>query len=896
MRSLGKLAFAGVSLLALSAPAYAQQEPAADDALGNEDIVVTGTLIRGTAPVGSQTINVDSTAIVEKAAGTTNELLGTIPQLGATFNGRFEIDPRGFSTGTNSINKPNLRNLRVTGSGAVTLVTMDSMRLTPVGVNDSATDVDIIPANILAGIDAVTDGGSSLYGADAVGGVLNFRTLRRYDGIKLDFNYAFGTKIEEYKTWDGSIMAGKSWSNGNAFVSVSHYDRDQVLNADVPWSSGTVYNAAGVPSFASTQCINPVGSKINYFFTGSGWTNNPLAPGAGRVPIGTACDFVASETYSPRTKRTNVFASVSQDFSDSISLRVTGYWAKRDMYFEHYPSGASTADAPAPAVPPPPLPPVGTIVTVQGGTGFSFGANSAYVNRRNAVGFETWGITPELTARLGENWQLRVGMHYGRSTNYNRFEAVNNVLVANYVASGQLNPLNVGAASAAVITDVTNFETANDQNQRMFLARAIVDGSLLTLPAGDVKLAVGVEYQHTEAHFRTALDKIGAIDALPFISKSRNAKSIFGEIQVPVFSFLDLTASGRYDHYNNFGGTFNPNFGATLKPFSWLKIFGHWNSSFNAPTAVDSIGLGSGRLACGIYVPNGQPGSAQRPNDPLGRDTSRQGTCALILTGGRPTGIKPQTADSWAVGFEASPVDGLSFGAEFYSIDFKNVIGALNPANTNTYITNADLYTYNITQAPYETILSQLGNGAAIKAQQPNASSIALVVDSRISNLNASKIQGFDVHVDVKIPTGIGDLGFGANGNVPTRSRVTNNGATTDEIGHIDPEYTFSTYVSLRKDRWSARATVNIRGPFENATVDYLGNKLFADPFIMTNLFIGYSIKDSSGPLNGTSFRLNIDNLFDKEPQRIKLANTNFPSFMNWTLGRVIKLGITKEF
>ena len=112
MKSISRLALVGVSLGALIAPfqALAQTAPAAKPAEGEaakDDIVVIGTLIRGTAAVGSQTISVDAKAITDKAPGSTNELLALIPQIANTFNGRFEGDPRGVSAGI-SITKPKI--------------------------------------------------------------------------------------------------------------------------------------------------------------------------------------------------------------------------------------------------------------------------------------------------------------------------------------------------------------------------------------------------------------------------------------------------------------------------------------------------------------------------------------------------------------------------------------------------------------------------------------------------------------------------------------------------------------------------------------------------------------------------------------------------------------------
>ena len=207
MLSIRGLAFASVSLLSLSAPAFAQD--ADNEKAGEESIIVTGTLIRGVAATGTQSISVDTAAIVDKAANSTNELLSLVPQISNTFNGRFEGDPRGVGAGI-SITKPNLRNLpgANASSGGTTLVLMDGFRFTPVGVNQSSVDVDIIPAAVIAGVEVTTDGGSSLYGADAVAGVINFRTMRKFDGIKVDANYGFGTTIKNFDQWDAQMTIG----------------------------------------------------------------------------------------------------------------------------------------------------------------------------------------------------------------------------------------------------------------------------------------------------------------------------------------------------------------------------------------------------------------------------------------------------------------------------------------------------------------------------------------------------------------------------------------------------------------------------------------------------------------------------------------------------------------
>jgi len=910
-----KLALTTVSLGALVAPLQALAQTTAPAAEATEptdaDIVVTGTLIRGTAVVGSQTLTLGREEIVAKAAFSTNELLSAIPQIANQFNGRIEADPRGIQGSGTSITRPNLRNFPSsnTTSGALTLMLIDGQRLTPVGVNQASVDADIIPAAIIEGVDVVTDGGSSLYGADAVAGVLNFRTLRKFDGVKVDGNYGFGTTVKSYKAWDAAITAGHSWTGGNAYVSVSHVNRSEIQNGDTSWANGIVYNAAGTASTTFTQCITPQPTETRwgrFSPAPTGFTSNPAFPGAGPRSLGTGCDRVVQDTYSPKLTRTNVYAALSQELGDNVDLRVTGYWTKRDISYTSYPrgytsagSGITTATQLITAFPAALATPPGGFFSVPEGVGFSFGPNPAYVNTPARVGFSTWGVTPELTYKLGGDWQVRGSAHYGRSTNFQTFPGVDNIKAQCYItgcpgiAAGQLNPLNVAAASAAAITEITNFENAQQTNQQMYFLRVIADGPIFALPGGDAKIAIGAEYQNNRAESRLATSVVGGVNALPYASAQRNAKSVFAEVTLPITSFADVNGSVRYDSYSDFGSTTNPNIGLSLRPTSWLRLFGHWNTSFNAPTAVDTLAIGTGRFSCGIYVA-GSTNPAQRPNDPLGRDTSRQGTCAMVLQGSSP-GLKPQTATSWAVGLEVTPGSGFRLGGEFYSIDLNNALGTLNPSVTATYTTNPDLYTYNITAAQFAAVLATLGNGTVLGAQQAS-SNIALVVDTRISNLNAAKVEGVDFHVNYDGDVGIGRLSAGFAGTRQTRALITNGGVLSNQLGVGGPALTATMFLGLKVGRVSGRVTVNYSGRFTDGGVNNLGVAEEINPFAVTNLNLGYDFGESGGALAGTSFRLTVDNVFEKTPQIVKRLNTNNPSYANWTFGRVIKLGISKKF
>lgn len=896
--SIRSLAFAGVSLISIAMPAFAQD---ATEDKGDGEITVVGTMIRGAETTGSQTLSVSTDQIIDKAANSTNELLSLVPQISNTFNGRFEGDPRGVGAGI-SINKPNLRNLpgANASSGGTTLVLMDGFRFTPVGVNQSSVDVDVIPAAVLAGMDVVTDGGSSLYGADAIAGVVNFRTMRKFDGIKVDANYGMGTTIKNFDQWDAQLTVGKSWSTGNAYISGGYSSRDGIRNNETTWATGEIYNTAMVPRFTGTQCNSPVGTQTRWYNYGAGFTNNPAAPGAGTFAVGTACDNVGQAAYLAQQKRYNAFAQVTNEFSDSVSLRMTAYYTKRDQELAVFPRGVTSAGSGITtgaqllaAYPAALSTPVGSTFAVTEGVGFSLAPNAAYVNTPNKVGFETWGVTPELTVKFGGDWQVRATAHFGRSSNYQKFPGINTVLAQSYITGGQLNPLNAAAANATVIADLLDYENAQETKQQLFVIRAVGDGPLFALPGGDAKLAVGVEYQDNQADSHLLAGRVDAVKALPWMSYGRHAFSAFGELSLPITDFLNVAASVRYDDYSDFGSTTNPSLGATFKPTDWLKIYGHWNTSFNAPTAVDGLGIAVGRFACGIYTVG--LNTASRPYDPYTpkKDTG-QGTCAMISEGVK-AGIKPQTADSWAVGFELTPTSGLNIGGQFYSIDFADILGAVNPQNLNTYITNPELYNYVPTAAQYAAFLSQLTNGTALAAQQ-SSTNIALYVDRRTSNIGTATLEGIDFHINYNAKVGDGDLSTGVSGTKTTKS-IANFGVQTNELGNGGPEFVFSAHVGYKIGGFSSRITWNYSGMFHDASPNVggtLGQPI--QPFSMYNVNFGYDFGDSAGALSGTSLRLAIDNAFDAKPQHTPRGSANILTYANWTLGRVIKFGISKKF
>ncbi len=162
-------------------PANATGEPSTPAAAAAGDIIVTGSRIPQPNLTAVSPITVVNQADF-KLQGTTRaeDLLNSLPQVFADQGSSISNG----STGTATIN---LRNL---GANR-TLVLVNGRRLVPGDPTDSSADVNFIPSVLVKRVDVLTGGASSTYGADAVGGVVNFIMDTDFTGFKLEGQYSF---------------------------------------------------------------------------------------------------------------------------------------------------------------------------------------------------------------------------------------------------------------------------------------------------------------------------------------------------------------------------------------------------------------------------------------------------------------------------------------------------------------------------------------------------------------------------------------------------------------------------------------------------------------------------------------------------------------------------------
>ncbi len=203
----------------------------ADEAIETlEEIVVTGTNIRGVQNPTAPVLQFDREDIGLSGAATVDEFLRTIPQNLSSVTAITENGGDDFNSGTTGTFGSGV-NLRGLGAGT-TLTLLNGRRMSATG-SDSVVDVSVLPLGSIDRIEILTDGASAIYGSDAVAGVVNFITRKNYEGFEVRGRYGAVTdgSKEDYQF---GAAGGVSWNTGGVVFGAEHAEADPLLVRELP--------------------------------------------------------------------------------------------------------------------------------------------------------------------------------------------------------------------------------------------------------------------------------------------------------------------------------------------------------------------------------------------------------------------------------------------------------------------------------------------------------------------------------------------------------------------------------------------------------------------------------------------------------------------------------------
>jgi iron complex outermembrane receptor protein len=885
----------GVAAVAVTfgaAAANAQSAPPNDATV--EEVIVTGTLIKGVAPVGTQVVAVSQEDIIRTGAASGNNLLASMP-LVSTFN---TIAATPVDLGNNA-NRPNIRGLQIDQfAPSTTLLLMDGHNLVGASILQTTPDPTMIAPGAIQRVEVVPDGGSSLYGSDAVSGIVNFITRKQFDGTEVTAHV--GT-ADPYQSADFGITHGIDWEGGSAVLSYFSRWNSPLFARDREFPR-TDFRPYGGTDQRSRNCSpGTVTAAGQTYALGSPVVFTGLTAGTFNL-----CDLERDQIISPKEQQHSFFAAMQQDLGAAAHFEATGYFVSRIT--KSYEPQLSVAGALINTTNP-------FFQRINNGSETSQTVNFNYgpvagVNFQSQSRMRSYGFSPELTYTLNDAWELEALFNYGWSEMVLRDPMRNATAEAAALrqqpgasaltTSTALNPYDITKTNPLVIQSILNWQNYAATRQSITQGRLSANGTLFSLPAGDVRVALGTQLSREWYNSINGFAPVG-IEAGLRKDESRNVYAVFGELLIPVVSeanarpgirSLSLDLSARYDKYENCCETSNPKIGITYQPVDGVSVRANWGTSFNAPSMADTGGAVDTRVNVGLTTPvaNLKPGSPTAAVDQLRPSLSVPGGTA---------GLQPQEATTWSIGVDVTPapVPGLRVSATYWNVELHKLIGTSTMPIQDLYTTPA-WQQYYILYPTLEQALAFAGGTAGLPVN--GASSIQslygigndpyIIRDLRRHNLGNQYVDGVDGEATYTQPMDWGSIRGTVNATYTLNrdSEPFDGAKLVDLLAANQRRLTASANLSVEVGTFLASATYNYSGGYK---VTGVVNQTEVDSYHPINLFFRYGFEE--GAFRDTELTLNIDNVLDDHPPFINSGR----GFANGsTLGRYWNLGIRKRF
>ena len=885
VRDIGIALFLSLCGGLVARSAQAESPPATtQDATDLEEIVVTGTHIHGADAAGSKVIVIGREQIDASGYGRIEDVLATVTQ---NFN-RNNAAVHDGDDSHNYLDRGTEVQLRGLGEGT-TLTLVNGQRQGASGYQGSFIDVSSIPASAVERIEILPEGSSALYGSDAIGGVVNIILRKNFEGFEVRARGSTADGDSSERTLAG--LWGHAASEWHVLLGFQYDDRRALAcsartycatNGDFRSFGGSdLRRVGGNPGTILDPDTGEPIAAIPRGQDGSNLTASQLIPGAVNYT-----NSVIDNDILPQQYMSSAFLSAAYNLSSHWELIVDGRYSSRD-FESTFPQPAGNFFVPAENA----FNHLGGPVRVA----YDFTADVGPVVDSGRT--ETSFISTGIKGALPRGWQLRLSAAYTKSST-SFFEYNNLNIGAVDAALGSADPttaLNLfgdGSHTAPAVLAALRSQSAALAYPNEFtttMGSVIIDGTLFMGPAGPIRLAVGEDFRREQS--------MGFSIPLTPENRGRDVAAAFAELAVPLVAAqagstpdrLGLSLAGRYDHYSDVGGTFNPKFGLTWRPSRALGIRGNWGTSFRAPPFIFSNPNQIGD----VFIED-----VTDPKSPTG--LSR----ALSLFG-PVKDLKPETSTAWSIGADVAPpaAPNLSLSATYFDIDYQGKIHPPGSFETD-FLTQeayfASVITRDPTRAQIDAVCAdvKLVPGSTGNCSQP----IAAILDDRFHNLASVRTRGVDFTVDYAIDSARGKWAFGLNGTYTflQDQQITPTAPVFDFVNTVgNPlKLRMAAHLSWSMKGWTVLTTVNHTGAYQDpGTVPARG----VDSWTTVDLNLGYRLDGGQGWLADTQCNLGVNNLFDQKPPFVNQFDLNSGNFgydaANASLvGQLISLQIVKRW
>ncbi|MBH1450542.1 TonB-dependent receptor [Stenotrophomonas maltophilia] len=802
-------------LVALVAGVASTATAQAQEATNLDRISVTGSRIKSTDIETSQPVLSLTRADIDKQGVTSvADILQRVAANGAALN-------RTYNNGGDGSAGVSLRNL---GSER-TLVLVNGRRWTT-GL-DGSVDLNTIPTAMIERIDVLKDGASTIYGSDAIAGVVNIITKQNFDGAEANFYKG------QYSAGDGDREAadftlGTTTDRASLVLGVSYVNEKAVMAGDRKISAG------GPPFFSGQSSTGIPGSYLRnderyIILNGVETPFDPNVHGYNTAPD--------NYLLTPN-ERTSLFAVGSYNVTDNITFRTEAMYNERKSEQLLAAMPVTGMDLSAGSMYNPygvELEGVARRFNETGGRSF----NQNVKNWHFYGGFEgffefadrnfDWDVgyrydkTDQNDLTYGLFNKQRLAEAYGPSAIRDGKAVCLDSTGAIIAGCAPINPLGGMGSISQEALDYTSF-TAHDSASLVSKGYyANISGEIVQLPAGALGFAAGYEYRKETGQFDPDAFIASGLSTGNGASPTKGSYDLdefFLELSIPVLAdlpgakLLDFSAATRYSKYSNFGNTTNNKFGFRWKPIDDLMVRGNYSEGFRAPSInnlyrgdadsfesyIDPCSSTSGRRTGAIAAQcaaEGVPIGFVQP----GAGSGAKQTPEPFTWQANPN-LKPETSTSKTLGLVWSPsfVQGLNVTLDWWQIKIEDAI--TRPAIQD------------IMDRCYGGTAQEQAANCGLITRDPNYGSTnqrytITNVDMPLQNLASYKVEGWDLGILYKLPeTSIGQFTITLDG----------------------------TYLS----KWDTKSTQD--APIEGRQGRYLDQ----DPYwrIRSNLYVDWSYGD----------------------------------------------------
>ncbi|ATE74274.1 TonB-dependent receptor [Lysobacter capsici] len=856
-------------------------EQATGQATTLDAVQVTGSHIKRLQLSGVGPVTVlDAEAIQRSGATSVDTLLQRLPASAGFAGSQSNAYWAENGYGTSQVN---LRGLGINR----TLVLLNGRRVVNGGTGaNSSVDLNMIPVALIERIEVLKDGASAIYGADAVAGVVNIITKKKYDGAEVAVRYGqtfendgddaafdlvWGTHSER-----GSLMAGLSYSEGGTVNMASR----------APCGLGEVdgrLQCVGSSTTIGGRALLADGRRINF---------NQVLGGDGNFyePYSAAKhNYNGNPTLNAVNPIKRISASMLGDMqlSDELSLFTELMYTNRQSDQLAAPGGLGVY-RPINIAANHPTNPTGQNLLLQRRRLQEAGPREFFQETN------TFRAVVGLEGRLGMNWDWSAAINWGRNTgtdgstkvaNLDRVDNTLNPAICSN-APGAAIPcgdyLGYGDISQKVL-DYILFTTRDHGGNEQKSFTANLSGQLFELPAGWVGFASGIEVRK-ERGWRdpdplTVLGIANTNQQDP-IAGEYLAKEAFAEFAVPLLQgralaeSLTLNLAVRYSDYDLFGEDINYKVGLDWQVVPSLKLRANYATAFRIPNIPELFGgIAEGNLTttdpCSGWA--SQPaGSQVRQNCqaygvPAGY--VQPGNTILTTSGGNRN-LEPEDARSLTLGAVWTPgfAPGLTLTADYFNIRIDNAIQRIDGSTKLAICYNTPGLAHpfcgneNFTRNPIT------GEVDFLSSQPVNAA------DERVSGIDLGGLYEFELAgFDSSFSLDVSYLDKYDVRPFPGAEVIHYAGKITGGRGSYTHWRAF-TSLTMSRDEWSGTYSLQYIGKADdiNAARGDIGDH--SPSVSYHNVQLKYS------PVKSFDVSFGIDNLFDKKPPFIQSytdANTD---------------------